>query len=68
MVNYETFFDQQLSARELAELHGTEAAPLFNSGYMANWAMLSTLAARLPGCVVFSDEFSSCLDDRGDPA
>jgi 5-aminolevulinate synthase len=63
-----TNHDHVLLERELAELHGTEAALLFNSGYMANWATLSTLAARLPGYVVFSDEFSSYLDDRGDPA
>ncbi len=44
----------QLEA-ELADLHGTEAALLFNSGYMSNWATLSTLAGRLPGCVVLSD-------------
>src|SRR5580693_1202816 len=44
--------------RELADLHGTEAALLFNSGYMSNWATLSTLAARLPGCVVLSDELN----------
>jgi len=42
--------------RELADLHGTEAALLFNSGYMSNWATLSTLAAKMPGCVVLSDE------------
>jgi len=47
-----------LLERELADLHGTGAALLFNSGYMANWATLSTLAARLPGCVVFSDELN----------
>ena len=41
--------------RELADLHGTDAALLFNSGYMSNWATLSTLAATLPGCVVLSD-------------
>lgn len=42
--------------RELADLHRTDAALLFNSGYMSNWATLSTLAGRLPGCVVLSDE------------
>ncbi len=41
--------------RELAELHGKEAALLFTSGYISNWATLGTIAASLPGCVVLSD-------------
>jgi 5-aminolevulinate synthase len=41
--------------RELADLHGKDAALLFNSGYMANAAGLSTLARLLPGCVILSD-------------
>ena len=44
-----------LLEQELADLHGTESALLFNSGYMSNWATLSTLATKLPGCVVLSD-------------
>ena len=44
-----------LLEQELADLHGAEAALLFNSGYMSNWASLDTLASRLPGCVVLSD-------------
>jgi len=41
--------------RELADLHGKEAALLFTSGYVSNWASLTTLASRLPDAVVFSD-------------
>jgi 5-aminolevulinate synthase len=45
-----------LLEEELAGLHGKEAALIFNSGYMSNWASLTTLASGIPGCVVFSDE------------
>ncbi len=41
--------------RELADLHGKDAALLFTSGYVSNWAALSTLAARIPNCLVLSD-------------
>jgi 5-aminolevulinate synthase len=44
-----------LLEEELAALHEKQAALLFNSGYMANWATLGTLAASLPNCVVLSD-------------
>jgi 5-aminolevulinate synthase len=42
--------------RELASLHGKESALLFTSGYVSNWAALSTLAGQIPGCVIVSDE------------
>lgn len=44
--------------RELAQLHGKDAALLFTSGYVSNDATLSTLAKILPGCVIFSDELN----------
>lgn len=47
-----------LLERELADLHNKQSALLFTSGYVSNWTALGTLAARLPGCIVYSDSLN----------
>ena len=39
----------------MASLHNKDAALVFSSCFVANDATLSTLAGKLPGCVIFSD-------------
>ena len=44
--------------RELADLHGKEAALVFTSGYVSNETGISTIARLLPGCLVLSDAWN----------
>jgi 5-aminolevulinate synthase len=41
--------------RELADLHGKEAALLFTSGYVSNQTGIPTIAKLLPNCLILSD-------------
>ena len=41
--------------RELADLHGKEAALVFTSGYISNQTGISTLARLMPDCLILSD-------------
>jgi 5-aminolevulinate synthase len=41
--------------RELADLHGKEAALVFTSGYVSNETGIATIAKLLPNCLILSD-------------
>jgi 5-aminolevulinate synthase len=41
--------------RELADLHGKEAALVFTSGYVSNQTGISTFARLIPNCLILSD-------------
>ncbi len=41
--------------RDLAALHGKEAALIFSSGYVANQTAIASLAQCLPDCLILSD-------------
>lgn len=44
--------------RELADLHGKEAALVFTSGYVSNETGISTIAKLLPNCLILSDAYN----------
>ena len=44
--------------RELADLHGKEAALVFTSGYVSNETGISTIVKLMPDCVILSDAWN----------
>ena len=44
--------------RELADLHGKQAALVFTSGYVSNETGISTIAKLIPNCLILSDAYN----------
>jgi 5-aminolevulinate synthase len=44
--------------RELADLHGKEAALVFTSGYVSNQTGISTMVKLMPNCLILSDAWN----------
>ncbi|UWU94238.1 5-aminolevulinate synthase [Bradyrhizobium sp. CB1015] len=44
--------------REIADLHGKEAALVFTSGYVSNQAGIATIAKLMPNCLILSDAWN----------
>ena len=44
--------------RELADLHGKEAALVFTSGYVSNLAGIATIAKLIPDCLILSNSLN----------
>src|SRR6266540_1391657 len=44
--------------RELADLHGKDAALVFTSGYVSNETGISTMVKLMPNCLILSDAFN----------
>src|SRR5215831_15335236 len=44
--------------RELADLHGKQAALVFTSGYISNETGISTIAKLVPNCLILSDAYN----------
>jgi 5-aminolevulinate synthase len=44
--------------RELADLHGKQAALVFTSGYVSNQTGISTIARLIPNCLILSDAYN----------
>src|SRR5438270_997389 len=44
--------------RELADLHGKDAALVFTSGYVSNETGIATIARLIPNCLILSDAWN----------